>query len=492
MYAEIKLSDRCTVYNVFMKAMIDRRDEFMQKLLVKYRDGEFDAASDVWIKDRVKVVLRNERLITDSGILKEGQRLINECKIQVNEEGQYNMAFIKNGLTKDRVFLYFSRDDKIRAANLNRNKIQVHGTLYDKDQRMMVRVDGSIEGYLESPGTLILNRIEVDDDKVLCSVIIHDADVPDVPYETNISPEKIIAGVVRGYDVSRNAVVIDDLNKLGDEEIRTLSMDIEGDRNQGFNTNQLMKMEITDLRVTGLPLCARDEFVAEKWMDELRERNWGRNFVSVEDAKADQEYWSTRLLGEVRSEFILTDEELLENLEGKEAFWGVAAMMDLVPDHGYRNTFYITPDSDIKMEMTRNIFNESVLSDLKHVVVVDPYIAPDSHKVLYELMGRKDIGITYVINNMRNRSTKGRVLRKEDVIPDGVKVIWDPRNKNEAHSRWIILLKKDGSYQVWGPDNSMNSYKMVGDRITTNAHIRYHPISRLRDKYIENVLEGIQ
>lgn len=492
MYAEIKLSDRSTIYRVFMKAAIDRKDEFMQKLLVKYRDGEFDASSDVWVKDRVKVVLKNERLITDSGINKEGQRLINEGTIQINEEGQYTMTFVKNGLTKERVFLYFDRDDKFRDANPNRNKVQVHGTLFDKDQKMMTRVDGMIDSYSESPGPLILDRIELDDDKASCSVIVHDGGVPDIPYETNIGPEKIIAGVIKGYDVSKNAVVIDDLTVLGDEEIKTLSMDVDGSKNSEFNNGQFMKMEITDLTVLGIPLCARDEYVAEKWMDELRERNWGRNFVSVEDAKADQEYWSTKLLGEVRPELILRDEELLENLDGKEAFWGVAAMMDLVPDHRYRNMFYIKPTSDIKKEMTENIFTEDVVSNLKHIVIVDPYIAPDSHEMLYEIIGRRDVPITYIINNMRNRNTKGRVLRKEDIIPEGVRVIWDPRDKNEAHSRWIILIENDGTRYIWGPDNSMNSYKMVGDKITTKACIRYHPISKLDDKYIEDKLGGIQ
>ncbi len=490
MYAEIKLTEKSSVYEAYMKVAIDRRDAFMQKIMKQYSDGLFDE-SDPAFKDRVKILLRNSRLIDGSNILPDGHRIINEGKIQVTEEGQYNILSIKNGLSSDRIFLSISRNEKIRANNFNKNRRKVNATLYDRDQKMMVRVNGTIESYLESTGPTVTDRLELSDDGVNCSVIVPIEGVEDVPFETVIGPEKILAEVIKDYDVSRNAVVIKDLSTIGDEEISTLSMDVDANRNAGFNTRHLMNMEVTGLRVNGLSLCAPDIHVAEKWMDELRERNWGHDFVTVEQAKTDQEYWSEKLLGKVEGDLILGDEDLLDNLSGKEAFWGVAAMMDLIPEHGYRKPFYITSTSDIQTIMKKNIFTDSLMSDLRCVVLVDSYIRPDSHEVLRRFMGRTDVPILYIMNTERANSAKGDLLRKNSKEPEGVRIIWDNRDKKQAHSRYIILIENNGERHIWNPDNSINNFKMKGDKVVNIGEAEYRPKSKIQDEYVEGQLKAI-
>ena len=492
MFAEIRLNEKSTVYEAYMKVLIDRKDEFMQKIMVQFRDGAFDD-SDPALRERVKNLLRDARLIVDSNVLPDGQRLIDEGKIQNTEEGQYNIAFIKNGLSKDRIYLYLRRDDKIRTINPNRTRQNVNATLYDRDQKMLVRMKGIIESYLESPGPSVTDLLELNDDMVKCSVDVPVEGVYPIPFETNVKPDKIMSEAIKDYDAGRNAVVIKDLSSIGDEEIKTLVMDVDATNNKEFNTGHLMNMEITKLRVTGLSLCASDEYIAEKWMDELRERNWGSDFVSVEQAKTDQEYWSEKLLGRVEEKLILRDEELLENLNGKEAFWGVAAMMDLIPEHGYRKPFYITPTSDFLGEMRKNIFTDSIMPNLKHLVLVDSYVSPESYKVLRKFMGRDDIPITYIMNQQRNRDAKGsHILRKEDRKPDGVNVIWDARDKSLAHSRYMILVENNGIQHIWNPDNSINNFRIKDDKIVTNANIEYRPKSKLQDRYLEDAIKVIR
>ena len=490
MFAEIKLNEKSTAYEAYMKAKIDRRDAFMQKILMQFRDGAFDS-SDPALKDRVKGLLRGARLIADSNILPDGQRLIDDGVMQNMEEGQYSIAFIKNGLSKDRIFLYLRREEKIRASNPNRSRQEVRTTLFDLDQRMLARVDGMIESYQESPGPLVDDLLELNDDGVKCSVDVPVDGVDTIPFETNVKPDKIISEVIRDYDVGRGAVVIKDLSSIGDEEIKTLTMDVDARTNTGFNTGQLMNMQVMKLRVVGLPLCASDEYVADKWMDELRERNWGSDFVSVEQAKTDQEYWSEKLLGRVEDGLILRDEDLLANLDGKEAFWGVAAMMDLIPEHGYRKPFYITPDSDILKEMRKNIFTDGIMSNLRNCVLVDSYVKPDSHEVLRKFMGRDDIPITYIMNHQRNRDGKGNLLRKEDREPDGVNIVWDPRDKSQAHSRYMILIENNGTQHVWNPDNSINNFRIKDGKVVTRGKIEYRPKSKLQDEYLEDKVKVI-
>ena len=309
--------------------------------------------------------------------------------------------------------------------------------------------------------------------------------------KTSLDAYHILEKCICNYSIARKSISIDDISSLDQEQKATLFANFS-DEDVGKKINaSVFDRQLKSFHAEDVPLCASDDHVAGQWISELRKYWWSNEFVTVERAKFDQEYWSERLTGRRNNSLVKSDDELLKDLNGSDAYWGVASMMDLMPDSEYRMPFFISPDSDFNEEIRSNIFPDSQTSDLKTIVVVDSYPACDSEKVIREWTGDDKCRIVFLANDIRYRNSSGSKLEEKD-LSENAKLVFDDRKKSEAHSRYIILMKKNGDMTVWNMDNSMNQFHLIDGKIETRTKMKFTPEPCIYDTELEKIVRGLK
>ena len=153
--------------------------------------------------------------------------------------------------------------------------------------------------------------------------------------------------------------------------------------------------------------------------------------------------------------------------------------------------FFITPDSDFSGEIRSNIFSDEQMSDLKKIVVVDSYPGSDSEQVIRKWIGNESLHIVFVVNGSRYDGSRGRKLEERD-LSENAELIVDERKKSEAHSRYLILVKKNNEMTVWNMDNSIGQFHIIDDKVETRTKMKFTPEPCIYDKEVEKIVRGLK
>ena len=166
-------------------------------------------------------------------------------------------------------------------------------------------------------------------------------------------------------------------------------------------------------------------------------------------------------------------------------------MMDLMPDSEYRMPFFISSDSDFNEDIRRNIFSGEQMADLKKIVVVDSYPAHDSEKVIRNWIGDDSHRIIFLVNRSRYDSSTGNKLEDKD-LSENADLVFDDRKKTEAHSRYLILVKKNNDMAVWNMDNSIGQFRLINGDVETRTKMKFTPEPCIYDKALEKIVRGLK
>lgn len=489
MYTELSFEDDARCIQVVMEASIQRENEDLQRILKLYLDNKLDPM----IRDRVEFILKNNKLIMNGAPTSEGERLIKTGMFSAMEYGQYRVTSANNDFTdSEDAYLTLIRENSSAVENSKKSSLKIHADLFDCDQEKMVHVDGTCLRMKEDKPISVEFRVISEDEEVKCKVtskIDSKSIVTDV--EPTMDIHHLLEKCLRNYSIPRKAIVIEDLSLLDAEQSATLSANFSEKDIGRMVSSDIFDRPFKSFHSENIPLCASDERIAGQWMSELRKYWWKDEFVSVKRAKFDQEYWSERIMGKNLKGLVKADDELLSELSGSDAYWGVASMIDLMPDSEYRMPFFITPDSDFSGEIRSNIFSDEQMSDLKKIVVVDSYPGSDSEQVIRKWIGNESLHIVFVVNGSRYDGSRGRKLEERD-LSENAELIVDERKKSEAHSRYLILVKKNNEMTVWNMDNSIGQFHIIDDKVETRTKMKFTPEPCIYDKEVEKIVRGLK
>ena len=487
MYTEFELSETGMVFDVFMEGTVERKDEHLRKVLEAYQRGELDGS----IVDRIRSILDKNSIIIGGKLSENGRRLLDKGLVSVKECGEYEVTAIENELAGEGLtYLGLKRKKADTYRDSKKCQGRISGNLFDCDQNDELMVNTTI---LRSKDLNSINAtvcVKVDDGSVVC-VVKENFKGTSIEHEFHCKKDgqHILQDCINGYSVERSAMVIKNLADLTDEEISNICKDLT-DADLGNLVNKAAYgKQIQSFRSENLALCAADKHIAEEWMDRLRVLRWEERFVSPEMAKSDQEYWSERLLGDKEHDLILRDDQLLDKLRGTPSYWGVASMIDLMPDASVRQNIFISPDSPYNEDITEKMFSPSVVNELQALVIVDGYPGKDSEEVLRYWTRREDLKIIFLANKTRYENSRGAKMTEKD-LSSHARLKLDNGEKSESHSRYYFLVKKNGDIEAWNVDSSINQFHMKDGKPYTNSKMKFSPDPCIYDVELEKKVRG--
>ena len=489
MYTELLFEDESRNIQVMMDASVERINEDLRTQLRLYLDNKIDPV----IRDRVESILKNNGLISNGAATTDGDKLLSTGLFSAREYGQYQLTSLDNDFTNnDEMFISLYREWPSKAENSKKSGLIIQADLFDRDQQMMVHVSGKCSRIVENKPLPVDFKVIAEEDHVGCKAITKfKQGVVETDVKTQLDVQHILEKCIRDYSIPRKSIAISDISLLDQEQKASLFANFS-DEDIGKMINPIVfDKQLKSFHAEGIPLCASDEHVAELWIAELRKYWWKNEFVTVKRAKFDQDYWSERLTGEKIKKLVKAEEELLEELNGSDAYWGVASMMDLMPDSEYRMPFFISPDSDYNEDIRKNIFSSEQMTDLKKIIVVDPYPAHDSEKVIRNWIGDENHRIIFLVNSSRYDSSAGNKLENRDLSENAALII-DDRKKSEAHSRYLILVTKNNDMTVWNMDNSIGQFRLINGNVETRAKMKFTPEPCIYDKALEKIVKELK
>lgn len=489
MYTEFLFEDESRNIQVTMDASVQRINEDLRTQLRLYLENKLDSV----IRDRVESILSGNGLISNGAATTDGDKLLSTGLFSAREYGQYQLTSLDNDFTNnDEMFISLYRKFPSNTENMKKSGLKIQSDLFDRDQKMMVQVSGKCSRISEDKPLPVDFKVIIDEDDVRCKAITKfEGGAVETNVKTNLDVQHILEKCIRDYSILRKSIAVSDISLLDQEQKASLFANFSDDDIGKMINTDVFDKQLKSFHAEGIPLCASDEHVAEQWMTELRKYWWKNEFVTVKRAKFDQDYWSERLTGKKIKNLVKTDDELLEELNGSDAYWGVASMIDLMPDSEYRMPFFISPDSDYNEDIRRNIFSDEQMADLKKIVVVDPYPAQDSEKVLRNWIGDDNCRIIFLANSSRYDSSAGSKLEDKD-LSENAELVTDDRKKAEAHSRYLILVKKNNDMTVWNMDNSIGQFRLINGKVETRTKMKFTPEPCIYDKALEKIVRGLK
>ena len=489
MYTEFIFADESRNIQAVMDASIQRENEDLRTLIRLYLENKLEPA----ISERVETILKDNGLISGGAATSDGDKLYRTGLFSCKEYGQYQLTSVENSFTDEKeTFISLCRETPTNVENSKKSGLKVQDDLYDRDQKMMVHVDGTCLRIKENRSVPIDFKVIIEEDEVSCKAVskLQDASI-ETDLNTKLDAHHILENCIRGYSIQRKSIVIDDISKLDQDQKASLSIDFS-DKDVGEMINKtVFDRQLKSFHAESIPLCASDDHVAEQWISDLRKYWWKNEFVTVKRAKIDQEYWSERLTGKKNKNLVKSDDELLADLNGSDAYWGVASMMDLMPGSEYRMPFFISSDSDFNEDIRRNIFSGEQMADLKKIIIVDSYPAHDSEKVIRKWIEDENLHITFLVNSSRYDSSNGNKLEDKD-LSENAKLIMEERKKSEAHSRYLILVKKNNNMTVWNMDNSIGQFRLINGNVETHTKMKFTPEPCIYDKELDKIVRGLK
>lgn len=488
MYAEFTFTEESRNIQVVMDASIQRENGDLRNLLRLYLDDKLDPV----IRDRVESILRNNKLVSKGAATSDGDKLLSTGMLSVREYGQYQLTSLENDFTNNNeVFISLLRERPSGTEGSKQSGLKVRSDLYDRDQKKMVSVEGKCSRIKENRPIPADFKVIINDEDVKCEAISKfDDSTVKTDIETKLDVNHILEGCISNYSIPRKSILVDDISVLDEEQKASLFASFSNEDIGDMVSTTVFDRPFKSFHAEYVPLSASDIHVAEQWISELRKYWWANEFVDAKRAKFDQEYWSERLTGKKNKNLVISDEGLLEELYDSDAYWGVASMMDLMPDSEYRMQFFVSPNTDYNEDIRNNIFSETNTANLKKIIAVDPYPGRDSEKILRRWADDKTCKIVFLANKSRYESG-GNLLEKGD-LSENAELILDNRVKGEAHSRYLILENDDKELMIWNMDCSLGQFKMMGNKIinTTKALFTPHPF--FYDKELEKIVKGLE
>lgn len=490
MYTELTFENESICVHVIMEAFIQRMNEDLRTLLKLYLDKKLESK----ICDRVEEILKDNKLISNGAATDDGDKLRETGLFSAGEYGQYRLTLLENEFTDGVVRLVtLKRETSTHLENSKEINQDLEDDLYDCDQdRMVHAVCNWRRITMEGKPITVDFSVVIHDDEVSCAAKSKlDGTTVTTVMHTDMDAPHILVECIPGYSVSKKSIEVVDISKLDQDRKITLSADYSDEDIGNAVNRSVFDRPLKSFRAEKIPLCAADARVAEKWIAELRNHWWKNEFVTMERAKIDQEYWSERLIGKRDNTLVKINDELLKELKNTDAYWSVASMIDLMPEAEYRIPFFISSDSDFNAEICRNIFSGEQTTALKRIVIVDNYPAPDSEKVIRQWTGNRNVEIRFLVNRNRYDSSKGQKLENRH-LSENAKLDFDERKKSEAHSRYIILVKTGGDMTVWNMDNSIGQFRWRNGRVETNTKMKFTPEPFLYDKELEKIVRELK
>ena len=486
MHAELSLNENVHSIECYMQsASIGRESPRMVDLLKLYCVGEFEGD----IRKRIGAILEMNGLVEGGRPTSRGDDLLKNGTMDVFEEGEYQVQFIDIIPNDESCCVALERKPPSNIQRLESSGYSIDTQLYDMDQKKVVHAKGKLKRYnLEDKLRQCEMRLSLDDDSVGCKLKLGDNIEADV--EVNVSSDELMHELINDYDEKRKAVIVRDLNLLTPEQKKEMNLSIQ-DSDQGWTSTNLYGRPLRSVRVDNLSLCTDDKLTAEKWISELRIAWWKNGFVTVDQARIDQEYWSEKLLGEKTKNLVKEGDELLISLNNSPAYWSVAAMRDLMPDRNYPVPFHISSKKNYNRLIMENVFPKKVTDELVKVIMVDPYPGHQSEKVLrYWMNGDEATEIIFLINRARSAMGGKALLSKSD-LSSHARIEYDGRSKENAHSRNLILVLRDNRLKIWNIDNSIGQFNMVDGEVVTKASMKFTPEARIGEDELDKILEGL-
>ena len=489
MDTEFTLGDESRNIQVVMDASIQRENEDLRTQLRLYLENKLEPI----IRDRVESILKDNGLISNGAATSDGDKLLSTGLFSAREYGQYQLTSVDNDFTDDEeVFISLFREWPSDVENTKKSGLKVQADLYDRDQKRMSHVTGTCSRIKENRPIPVDFKVVIEEEDVKCRVISKfEEKTIESDLDTKLDAQHILEKCIRNYSIPRKSIAVDDISKLDQEQKASLFANFsDSDVGDMINTT-VFERPFKSFHAESIPLCASDNHVAEQWISDLRKYWWKDEFVTVKRAKFDQEYWSERLTGKKVKDLVKSDDELLVDLNGSDAYWGIASMMDLMPDSEYRMPFFISPDSDFNEEIRKNIFSEDQMVDLKKIIVVDSYPAHDSEKVIRKWTGDDSCRIIFLVNSSRYGYSSGNKLEDKD-LSENAELVTDDRKKSEAHSRYLILVKKNNDMTVWNMDNSIGQFRLIKGDVETRTKMKFTPEPCIYDKELEKIVRGLK
>ncbi len=489
MYTEFTFADESRNIQVVMDASIERENEDLRTQLKLYLGNKLEPA----IRDRVESILKDNGLISNGAATSDGDRLLSTGLFSSREYGQYQLTSVDNNFTdEEEVFISLCREWPTDVENTKKSGMKVQANIFDRDQKRMSHVTGTCSRIKENRPVPVDFRVIIEEDEVRCKAISKfDNGTIETDLDTKLDAQHILEKCIHNYSIPRKSIAVDDISKLDQEQKASLFANYSDDDVGGMINTTVFDRPFKSFHAEGIPLCASDNYVAEQWISDLRKYWWKDEFVTVKRAKFDQEYWSERLTGKKVKDLVKADDELLADLNGSDAYWGIASMIDLMPDSEYRMPFFISPDSDFNEEIRKNIFSEDQMVDLKKIIVVDSYPAYDSEEVIRAWTGDNSCRIIFLVNINRYDRSGGNRLEEKN-LSENAELITDDRKKSEAHSRYLILVKKNNDMTVWNMDNSIGQFHLIKGVVETHTKMKFTPEPCIYDKELEKIVRGLK
>lgn len=489
MYTEFSFEDESRNIQVVMDASIQRINEDLRTQLRLYLDNKLDPV----IRDRVESILKNNGLISNGATTTDGDKLLSTGLFSAREYGQYQLTSLDNDFTNnDEIFISLFRKFPSNDANTKKSGLKIQADLFDRDQQMMVYVSGKCSRITENKSLPVNFKVIIEEDEVECKAITKfEQRTVETEVKTQLDVQHILEKCIHDYSIPRKSIAISDISLLDQEQKASLFANFSDDDVGKIINTTVFDKPLKSFHAEGIPLCASDEHVAEQWIAELRKYWWKNEFVTMKRAKFDQDYWSVRLIGKKIKKLVKADDELLEELKDSDAYWGVASMMDLMPDSEYRMPFFISPDSDFNEDIRRNIFSGEQMADLKKIIVVDSYPAHDSEKVIRYWIGDDSYRIIFLVNISRYDGSAGNKLEDKD-LSENAELVTEDRKKSEAHSRYLILMKKNNDMTVWNMDNSIGQFHLINGNVETRTKMKFTPEPCIYDKALEKIVRRLK
>ena len=331
----------------------------------------------------------------------------------------------------------------------------------------------------------------IDGDDVGCKVHPDNDDSTNADIEvlTDLSPNSILSELIPDYHIGSHSIQISDFSNLDEKSRTELFINLNKQDIGGRVNADFFDSRVTDVKIENLPLRASDATVAARWMSELRRYWWKDEFVDVERARIDQEYWSVKLLGMKEPELIIEGDELLKELQDSDAFWGVASMLDLMPDSDMRTPFYISEDDDYNDRIVQRIFSDINYKNLKRIVLIDSYPGRGAESILRSWMKNDSVEIVFLVNSQRYTESNNRLESKD--LRTNSRIVMNDMDKKKAHSRFIVFVDRHDEFTIWNVDNSLSSFKYEDGKVTTTASMKFTPESYFNDKELEKIVRGL-
>ena len=102
-----------------------------------------------------------------------------------------------------------------------------------------------------------------------------------------------------------------------------------------------------------------------------------------------------------------------------------------------------------------------------------------------------DCGDNIIIINADKVNLTGNKLEDKD-LSENAELVTDDRKKSEAHSRYLILVKKNNDMTVWNMDNSIGQFRLIKGDVETRTKMKFTPEPCIYDKELEKIVRGLK